>query len=67
MCLYFPCVLTRCSGFFPSLSPDEWEYHMNEVLSEVYKQIPKVFVNLILIGNISEVPINVLLLALIQN
>ncbi len=53
--MYILCVLARCLGVFPSLTPDEWEYHMNEVLSEVYKQIPKVFVNLILIGNISEV------------
>ena len=28
---------------------------MNEILAEIHKYIPRVFVNLILIGNVSEV------------
>ena len=50
-----PCGCVRCSGKFPSLTVDDYENHTREVLEEVRKNIPKVFVNLVLLGNISGV------------
>jgi hypothetical protein len=47
-----------CSGDVPNLTPDDFEKHMTETLEEVRKHIPKVFVNLVLLGNISEVRSN---------
>ena len=44
-----------CSGDVPNLTPDDFEKNMRETLEEVRKYIPKVFVNLVLLGNISEV------------
>ena len=44
-----------CSGDFPFLTADDYEYHLRETLEEVRKNIPRVFVNLVLIGNLSEV------------
>lgn len=43
-----------CSGDIPNLTPADFEYHLREVLNEIMK-IPKVFVNLVLVGNISGV------------
>ena len=44
-----------CSGDFSFLTADDYEYHLRETLEEVRKNIPRVFVNLVLIGNLSEV------------
>lgn len=44
-----------CSGVVPTLTVNDYEHHLREVLEEVRKHIPKVFVNLVLLGNISEV------------
>ena len=47
--------IISCSGEVPSLTPDDFEKHLTETLEEVRKHIPKLFVNLVLLGNISEV------------
>ena len=47
--------LLSCSGDVPNLTPDDFEKHMRETLEELRKNIPKLFVNLVLLGNISEV------------
>ena len=44
-----------CSGDVPTLTADDFEKNMRETLEEVHKHIPKLFVNLVLLGNISEV------------
>ena len=44
-----------CSGHFPGLTADDYQKYLNETLAEIHKNIPKVFVNLVLMGNISEV------------
>jgi len=49
--------LHSCSGNFSQLTADDYEMHLREILEEIRKNIPKVFVNLVLIGNISEVRI----------
>ena len=46
---------TSCSGDVPTLTADDFEKHLRETLEEVRKHIPKLFVNLVLLGNISEV------------
>ena len=45
----------RCSGDVPTLTPKDFETNLRDTLEEVRKNIPKVFVNLVLLGNISEV------------
>ena len=47
-------MLYRCSEIVPTLTPDDFEKHLRETLDEVQK-IPKVFVNLVLAGNLSGV------------
>lgn len=47
--------IPRCSGDVPTLTPDDFEKHLRETLEEIRKSIPKVFVNLVPLGNISEV------------
>ena len=46
---------TNVSVDVPNLTADDFEKHMRETLEEVRKHIPKLFVNLVLLGNISEV------------
>ena len=46
--------LYRCSETVPTLTPDDFEKHLRETLDEVQKR-PKVFVNLVLAGNLSGV------------
>ena len=48
-------IFHSCSGDFPFLTADDYEYHLRETLEEVRKNIPRVFVNLVLVGNLSEV------------
>jgi len=45
----------RCSGEYPYLNPNDYDHFLREVLEEVRENVPKVFVNLVLMGNISEV------------
>ena len=56
-CVYMHCAngSCSCSGDVPNLTPDDFEKHMRQTLEEVRKHIPKLFVNLVLLGNISEV------------
>ena len=51
----FKLVIGRCSGDVPTLTPEDFEMNLNKTLEEVRKKIPKLFVNLVLMGNISEV------------
>ena len=51
-----PIVALSCSGDFPTLTADDYYTHLMDVLEEVRTKIPKVFVNLVSLGNISEVP-----------
>jgi dihydrodipicolinate synthase/N-acetylneuraminate lyase len=44
-----------CSGDIPTLTVDDYDKHLREVLKEVESKIPKVFVNLVLMGNLSGV------------
>ena len=44
-----------CSGEVPTINPDDYDKYLRDVLEEVRKNIPKVFVSLVLMGNISEV------------
>ena len=44
-----------CSGMFPTLTADDYYIHLMEVLEEVRTKIPKVFVNLVQLGNLSEI------------
>ena len=46
---------TSCSGDIPTLTADAFDKHLRETLEEVRKHIPKLFVNLVLLSNISEV------------
>ena len=39
----------------PTITADDFEKNLLETLEEVRKNIPKLFVNLVLLGNISEV------------
>lgn len=48
-------ITVRCSGDVPTLTPEDFEKNLNRTLEEVRKKIPKLFVNLVLMGNISEV------------
>ena len=43
-----------CSGDVPTITTDDFEKNMRETLEEVRKNVPKLFVNLVLLGNISE-------------
>ena len=47
-------VIHSCSGDVPTITADNFERNMRETLEEVCKNIPKLFVNLVLLGNISE-------------
>ena len=53
----FHCLLPlcRCSGDIPFLTPDDFEKHLIEILEEVRKKLPRTFVNLIPLFNISQV------------
>ena len=46
---------TRCSGTYPGISPDLYERDIRRVLERVRRNIPKVFVNLVSMLNMSEV------------
>ena len=48
-----------CSGKIPTLTADDYEEHMREVLEKVRQHIPKVFVNLVLMGNLSGVNLRI--------
>ena len=52
--ILYVCVC-RCSNEFPDLNPDDYDQFLRKVLEEVRENVPKVFVNLVLLGNISEV------------
>ena len=58
-CSLSPLSLTslscRCTGDFPRLTADEFQLHLNETLIEINRTLPRTFVNLVLMGNISEV------------
>ena len=43
------------SGDVPTIMADDFEKNMRKTLEEVCKHIPNFFVNLVLLGNISEV------------
>ena len=45
----------RCLHIIPYLSPDDYEKHLNETLTEIKKSLPRTFVNLVLMGNLSQV------------
>ena len=45
-----------CSGQTPYLTADDFEKHLTELLEEIHNNIPRVFVNYILLFNISLVP-----------
>ena len=45
----------RCSGDVPFLTADDYEKHMTELMEEIHSNIPKVFVNYILLLNVSQV------------
>ena len=45
----------RCSGHIPYLTADNYEKHMTELMEEIHSNIPKVFVNYILLLNVSQV------------
>ena len=47
--------LFSCSGDVPTIMADDFKKNIRETLEEVCKPIPKLFVNLVLLGNISEV------------
>ena len=52
------CLLSvhhSCSGDVPTITADDFEKNLRETLEEVRKHIPKLFVNLVLLGNLSEV------------
>ena len=52
----FPILsLCSCSGDIPTLTVNDYEHHLREIIKEVEAKIPKVFVNLVLMGNVSEV------------
>ena len=51
--LGFSNILCSCSGDVPTITADDFEKNMQETLEEVCKNIPKLFVNLVLLGNIS--------------
>jgi hypothetical protein len=44
-----------CSGDIPALRVDKYDKHLRDVLKEVEAKIPRVFVNLVLMGNLSWV------------
>lgn len=44
-----------CSGEVPFLTPDDYEKHLTELLEEIHNKIPRVFVNYVLLFNISQV------------
>ena len=52
--------LRRCTGNEPLLTADDYEKHMTELMEEIHNNIPRVFVNYILIYNVSEVIINIM-------
>ena len=45
-----------CSGRVPYITADDYGKYLNETLAKIHANIPKVFVNVILAGNLSEVP-----------
>ena len=47
--------MCRCSGDVPFLTADDFEKHLTELLEEIHANIPKVFINYILLFNISQV------------
>jgi len=56
MILYVsPICVYRCSGHVPFLTADDYEKHMTELMEEIHNNIPKVFVNYILLLNVSQV------------
>jgi phospholipase B1 len=44
-----------CTGIFPHLTADEFQRHLNETLMEIKKALPRTFVNIVLVGNLSEI------------
>jgi phospholipase B1 len=44
-----------CLHIIPYLSPDDYEKHLNETLTEIKKSLPRTFVNLVLMGNLSQI------------
>ena len=55
-----------CSGDVPTITADDFEKNLRETLEEVRKHIPILFVNLVLLGNLSEVCRSLYSLTLIQ-
>ena len=51
----FSNVLCSCSGDVPTITADDFEKNMRKTLEEVRKNISKLFVNWVLLGNISEI------------
>ena len=48
-------IMCRCSGYVPYLTADDFETNLRYILEEVRSKIPKVFVNLVEIFNMSMV------------
>ena len=44
-----------CSGKVPTLTANDYEKHLREILEEVRKKIPRVFVNVVQVFNLSMV------------
>ena len=47
----------RCTGRVSSLTADDYENHMTQLMEEIRQNIPRVFVNFVSIYNVSEVMI----------
>ncbi|XP_065915128.1 phospholipase B1, membrane-associated-like [Dysidea avara] len=48
-------VCLGCSGDVPYLTADDYEKYMTELMEEIHNNIPKVFVNYMLLFNVSQV------------
>ena len=55
-----PIYYHRCSGHVPYLTADDYEKHMTELMEEIHNNIPKVFVNYILLFNVSQVRLSLM-------
>lgn len=51
--------MCRCSGDVPYITADDFETNLRELLEEVHSKIPRVFVNLVEIFNMSMVRSNI--------
>ena len=49
------CFIHRCFGEVFTLTGEDFEQHVRDVLEELRKNIPKLFINMVLLGNVTEV------------